>query len=1048
MGNFSRFFIERPIFASVIAIIITLAGVIASQVLPVAQYPEIAPPTVTITASYPGASAETLAKTVAAPIEEQLSGVEKMVYFGSSAAADGTVTITATFEVGTNVDTAVFQLNNRVQIAFPRLPEEVRRNGVIVQKRSTDILLVVGLVSITGSQSTVSMADYATVNVIDELKRVPGVGDVLLFGSGYSMRIWLQPDKMARLGVTPTDVANAVRVQNQQYAAGRIGAEPAPAGQALTYTVNARGRLVTPEQFGGIVVRAGGPSGVLRVSDVARVELGAQSYDISTTVDGKPSVGMAVFLQTGANALDVSAALKARLQELKAAFPQGMDYLIPFDTTQVVQASIREVVKTLAEAAVLVLLVVFVFLQHWRATLIPMIAVPVSLIGTFGGLYALGFSINTLTLFAMVLAVGIVVDDAIVVLENAERLMREQKMTAKQAAIESMYEVSGAVLAIVLVLCAVFIPVAFLGGIAGQLYKQFAVTLAVAVLLSGMTALTLTPALCALLLKAGEHESRLFHPFNVGFAKFTSRFLAMIGFALKHRALSGLAFASVFALATLLFLHVPGSFVPSEDQGYLISSIILPDGATLQRTARTGAQLQQQFTKEPAIAHAFIAPGRDFIGGGNKPNAGTSFILLKPWDEREKKAQALAGEITRMGMAFPDGIVVAFNPPAIRGLGTTGGFEVYVQARADSDTRRLAQAVQTFTAALSRHPQLQGINTFYRPTAPQLFVEVNLEQAMALGVPVSDVFDALQSTMGALYVNDFNMSGRTYRVQVQADAPYRAQPGDVGAIYVRSNTTGEMIPLKALIRSTSVVGPEQVERYNGFLAAKVIGGGKPGVSSGQAIAAVEQVASEVLPPGYSIAWTGQAFQEKRTGTASLFAFGFAIVMVYLILAALYERWRLPAAVVLAVPFAVAGALLLVWLRGMENDIYFQIGLVVLIGLAAKNAILIVEFAQQGLLAGMRPVDAAVQAARLRLRPIVMTSIAFVFGVLPLMVATGAGAAARRSMGTGVVGGMLLSTFVATIFVPLFFTLFARRQKMGEAAVADGKPDVPQEPAER
>ena len=1045
MGNFSRFFIERPIFASVIAIIIVLAGVVASQVLPVAQYPEIAPPTVTITATYPGASAETLSKTVAAPIEEQLSGVEKMIYFNSSAAADGTVTITATFEVGTNVDTAVFQLNNRVQIAYPRLPQEVQRNGVIVQKRSTDILLVVGLLSTTGSMTTTSIADYATVNLIDDLKRISGVGDVFLFGSGYAMRIWLQPDKMARFGVTPTDVVNAIRVQNQQYAAGKVGAEPAPPGQSLTYTVNARGRLVTPEQFGNIVVRAGGPSGVLRVSDVARTELGAQSYDISTTVDGKPAVGMAVFLQTGANALDVAAAVKKRMQEQKGAFPQGMDYLIPFDTTQVVQASIHEVVKTLAEAGVLVLLVVFIFLQHWRATLIPMIAVPVSLIGTFAGLYALGFSINTLTLFAMVLAVGIVVDDAIVVLENVERLMREQKMAAKQAAIESMHEVSGAVLAIVLVLSAVFIPVAFLGGIAGQLYKQFAVTLSVAVLLSGLTALTLTPALCALLLKAGEHESRLFHPFNVGFAKFTGGFLSMIGFALKHRVLSGFAFAAVFGLVAFLFLRVPGSFVPAEDQGYLISSIMLPDGATLQRTARTGALLQQQFSKEPAIAHAFIAPGRDFIGGGNKPNAGTSFILLKHWDERKKQAQALAGEITRMGMAFPDGIVIAFNPPAIRGVGTTGGFEVYVQARADSDTRRLAQAVQTFMSALSRHPQLQGINTFFRPSAPQLLVEANLEQAMALGVPVSDVFDALQSTMGALYVNDFNMSGRTYRVQVQADAPYRAQPGDVGTVYVRSNTTGEMIPLKALTRSTSVVGPEQVERYNGFLAAKVIGSGKPGVSSGQAIAAVEQVASEVLPPGYSIAWTGQAFQEKRTGTASLFAFGFAIVMVYLILAALYERWRLPSAVVLAVPFAVAGALLFVWLRSMENDIYFQIGLVVLIGLSAKNAILIVEFAQQGLLAGMRPLDAAVQAARLRLRPIVMTSIAFVFGVLPLMIATGAGAAARRSMGTGVVGGMLLSTFVATIFVPLFFTLFARRQKMGEAASGVAGPDVPKEP---
>jgi multidrug efflux pump len=1032
MGNFSRFFIERPIFASVIAIVITLAGLVASTVLPIAQYPEIAPPTVTISASYPGASAETLAKTVAAPIEEQLSGVENMIYFSSSAAADGTVAITATYAVGTDVDKAVFQLNNRVQLALPRLPEEVRRNGVIVQKRSNDILLVIGLESPDGSHDTTYLANYATVNVIDELKRIPGVGDVLLFGSGYSMRIWLQPDKMARLGVTPTDIANAIRVQNAQYAAGKVGAEPAPAGQALNYTVTARGRLVRAEEFGDIVVRAGGPNGVLRVKDVARVELGAQSYDTSTTVDGKPAAGMAVFLQTGANALAVAAALKSRIQVLKTAFPQGVDYLIPFDTTRVVQASIHEVVTTIGQAALMVLLVVFVFLQHWRATLIPMLAAPVSLIGTFAGLYALGFSINTLTLFAMVLGIGIVVDDAIVVLENVERLMREQKMSAKAAAAEAMHEVSGAILAIVLVLCAVFIPVAFLGGIAGQLYKQFAVTLAIASVLSGLVALTLTPALCALLLKPGDHESRLFRPFNAGFAKFTRTFLWAVDGALKRRLPSALAVLGVIALAALLFMRVPTSFVPPEDQGYIISAIMLPDGATLQRTAKTGAQLQERLAKDPVIDHVFIAPGRDLIGGGNKPNAGTSFILLKHWDEREKTAPALAGEVSRMGFTFPDGIVIAFNPPAIRGLGAAGGFEVYVQARGDSDPRRLAQVLQGFTAALSKNPSLQGINTFFRPTVPQLLVEVNREQAMALGVPVSDIFDALQSTMGPLYVNDFNMSGRTYRVQVQADAPYRAQPEDVGTVYVRSNTTGEMIPLKALIRMTNVVGPEQIERYNGFLSAKVLGNGKPGISSGQTIAAVEQVASQALPPGYSIAWTGQAYQEKLTGSASVFAFGFAIVMVYLILAALYERWRLPVAVVLAVPFAVLGALALVWLRSMENDIYFQIGLVVLIGLAAKNAILIVEFAQQGLLAGMRPIDAALQAARLRFRPIVMTSLAFVFGVLPLAIASGAGAAARRSMGTGVVGGMLVATFVATVFVPLFFTVFARRQKLGEA----------------
>jgi multidrug efflux pump len=1035
MGNFSRFFIERPIFASVLSIVILIAGLVSATALPVSQYPDIAPPTVTIAATYPGASAETLAKTVAAPIEEQLSGVENMIYFSSSSAADGTVAITATFEVGTDVDRAVFQLNNRVQLALPRLPEDVRRNGVSVQKRSNDILLVIGLQSPQGTRDTTFLANYATVNLIDELKRIPGVGDVLLFGSGYSMRIWLQPDKMARLGVTPTDIANAIRAQNAQYAAGKVGAEPAPSGQALNYTVTARGRLVRPEEFANIVVRAGGPNGVLRIKDVARVELGAQSYDTTTTVDGNPAAGLAVFLQTGANALQVAGATKVRIEELKAAFPQDVDYLIPFDTTRVVQASIHEVAITIAEAAVLVILVVFIFLQHWRATIIPMLAVPVSLIGTFAGLYALGFSINTLTLFAMVLAIGIVVDDAIVVLENVERLMREERMSARQASIAAMHEVSGAVLAIVLVLCAVFIPVAFLGGIAGVLYKQFAVTLAISVVISGFVALTLTPALCALLLKAGEHESRFFRPFNIGFAKVTGTFLWGVDRALAGRVVSGILFFLLLAAVAFLFLRVPSSFVPPEDQGYIISSIMLPDAATLQRTARTGAQLQQRLAQDPVIDHMFVAPGRDFIGGGNRPNAGTSFILLKHWDERKKTAPQLAAEVSRLGFTFADGIVIAFNPPAIRGLGTAGGFEIYVQARADSDPRRLSDAVQAFMGALSKDPELQGINTFFRPTVPQLYVEVNREQAMALGVPVSDVFDALQSTMGPLYVNDFNMSGRTYRVQVQADAPYRAQPDDVGQVYVRSSTSGEMIPLKALIHTTNVVGPEQVERYNGFLAAKVFGSGKPGVSSGEAIAKVEQIAAQTLPPGYTIAWTGQAFQEKRTGTASVFAFGFAIVMVYLILAALYERWRLPGAVVLAVPFAVAGALLFVWLRGMENDIYFQIGLVVLIGLAAKNAILIVEFAQQGLLAGMRPGDAARQAARLRFRPIVMTSLAFVLGVLPLAVATGAGAGARRSMGTGVVGGMLFATFIATVFVPLFFVWLARRQKMGEKALS-------------
>ena len=1042
MGNFSRFFIERPIFASVIAIIITLAGLLAGFSLPVAQYPEISPPTVTISTTYTGASAETLAKTVAAPIEEQLSGAEGMVYFSSSAGSDGQLNITATFEVGTDVDRATFQLNNRVQQALPRLPDEVRRNGVLVQKRSQDILLVIGLFSPKGTQATTSMADYATINMIDELKRVPGVGDVFLFGSGSSMRVWLHPDKMAQLGVTPTDVKAAILAQNAQYAVGKVGAEPAPKGQQLTYTVTARGRLVNPDQFQNIVVRANGSTGVLRLKDIATVELGAQTYDLPATVDGKPAVGMAVFLQTGANALEVSRTIKSELEEMAKAFPADMQYMIPFDTTLVVKSSIHEVQKTIFEAAVLVLLVVFVFLQSWRATLIPMLAVPVSIIGTFAGLYILGFSINTLTLFAMVLAIGIVVDDAIVVLENVERLMREQKMRAHEAAIEAMREVSGALIAIVLVLCSVFIPVAFLGGIAGQLYKQFAVTVAVAVVISGFTALTLTPALCSLLLKAGHHEARIFHPFNVGFDKVRGTFLWFVNSALRRRLVSAIVFLLIVLAVAGLFRFVPRSFIPPEDQGYLISSILLPDGASLQRTQKTGAQFQSMLSDDPAIAHAFVAAGRDFIGGGNKPNAGTSFILLKDWDERTRTAGQVAADLGRKALSFPDGLALVFNPPAIRGLGSAGGFEFYVQARQDTDAQRLGAATDGLVNALRADPMLTGINSFYRPTVPQLRVEVDREQAMSLGVPVEDIYDALGATMGAYYVNDFNMAGRTFQVNVQSDAPFRARPDQIGNIFVRSTTSGEMIPLRAFLRVESVIGPEQVDRFTGFTAAHVLGNGKPGVSSGQAIEEVEKVAAQTLPAGYTLAWTGQAFQEKRTGNASMFAFGLAIVMVYLILSALYERWRLPSAVVLAVPFAVLGALGLVALRGMENDIYFQIGLVVLIGLAAKNAILIVEFAQQGLLSGMSAKDAALQAARLRFRPIVMTSLAFVFGVMPLMFASGAGAAARRSMGTGVVGGMLLATFVATIFVPLFFTVFARRQKMGGHAqdgAAHGEP---------
>ena len=1032
----SKFFIHRPVFAGVIAIIIVIAGLVSAKLLAVSQYPEIAPPTVLITTSYPGASAETLSRTVAAPIEEQLSGVEKLSYFSSSSSSNGSLQITATFEPGTNVDQAVFNVNNRVQIALPRLPDEVRRNGVIVQKRSFDILLVVSLVSPNNQRDTLYLSNFASINIVDELKRLPGIADVTVFGArDYSMRVWINPEKMARLGVTPSDVAAALRAQNAQYAAGRIGTEPAPPGQAIVYTVTATGRLVDPEEFGEIVIRAMGPNGVLRLKDIARVELGALNYDTSNTLDGAQTIGMATYLQPGANALEVAQLVRDRMRELKPTFPEGVDYTIPFDTTRFVDASIHEVNTTIYEAALLVLAVVFLFLQTWRATVIPMIAVPVSLIGAFAGLWAVGFSMNTLTLFALVLAIGIVVDDAIVVLENVERLMREQNMNAFEAALEAMREVQGAVVAIVLVLCAVFIPVAFLGGIAGQLYRQFAVTLTFAVVISGFMALTLTPALCALLMKKGDHHSRVFAPFNTGFAWVTRRFLDVVNLLLRHAGIALIAFVAIVALCVGLFLKVPGSFVPSEDQGYIFAGLQLPDGATMERTRNMGEQVSKIAQAEPGVQNVLAINGFDLLGGGTKTNAATMFVPLKHWDERGKTwpAARVASDIAQKGAALRDGIVIAFNPAAIRGLGTAGGFEFYLQARTNPDPQRLFEVTQSFLGALREDARLTGINSFFRPTVPQLKVEVDREKAMSLGVPVQDVFDALSSTMAALYVNDFNKFGRTFRVQMQADAPYRAQPEDLGAVYVRSTTSREMIPLKSLIRVQNVIGPEQLDRFNGFVAARVLGNGRPGVSSGEAIKAVEQVAAKALPEGYQIAWSGQAFQEKRTGRQSAIAFGLAIVMVFLILAALYERWLLPFAVVCAVPFAVFGALGLVALRGLENDIYFQIGLVVLIGLAAKNAILIVEFAQQGFLEGKNATEAALNAARLRFRPIVMTSLAFVFGVLPLMFASGAGAAARRSMGTGVVGGMLLATFVATVFIPLFFTVVARRRKERRAA---------------
>ncbi|CAB1370899.1 efflux RND transporter permease subunit [Denitratisoma oestradiolicum] len=1026
----SSFFIRRPIFSAVISIVIVIAGLVASRGLPIAQYPEIAPPSIFISASYPGASADTVSKTVAAPIEDQLNGIPGLLYYSSSSASSGTLNINATFEAGTDAEIAAVNVNNRVKLAEPHLPEEVRRNGVVVQKRSPDILMINIFFSEDKRYDSLFLSNYISLNVLEEVKRLHGVGDAVILGAkDYSMRVWLRPDRMAQLGVTTSDIATAIRTQNSQNAAGKIGQEPVSKDQMLVYTVTARGRLSSPEEFGNIVIRADGPGGMLRLRDVARVELGSASYVYDVAFHGKPVVGMAVYLQSGANALEVAKAVRGKLRELSRQFPEGVDYDIPSDSTLFISESIHEVVLTLLESALLVVGVVFLFLQNWRATLIPMVAVPVSLIGTFAGLWLFGFSINTLTLFAMVLAIGIVVDDAIVVLENVERLMSEEKLSPYAAAVESMREVSGAVVAIVLVLCAVFIPVAFLGGISGKLYQQFAVTVAVSVVISGIVALTLTPALCALLLKPIHEEAPLFRPFNRAFNRFTNFYTTTVGRILAHGRLALLLFVGVLVVVAALLKIVPGGFVPSEDMGRLVAAIRLPDGASLQRTAEAGERLRNMVAANPGVEYTGVIRGVDLIGGANQSNNATMIIELKPWSQRSQSAQELTGLFMGYGMTLPDGIGLTFNPPPIMGLGSAGGFEAYLQNRADADPAKLSEVLEQFVQALRARPELAQINTFFRANVPQLHVEVDEAKALAMGIPVPAIYETLQSTMGELYVNDFNRVGKVYKVQLQAESHYRSRPEDLTKVYVRSATTQTMIPLGAVIKVRRIVGPEQLERYNGFLAAKIMGGAAPGLSSGTAISVVEEVARETLPEGYTLAWTGQALQEKYSGGSSVQAFVFAIVMVFLILAAQYEKWSLPLAVIMAVPFALVGALLAILMRGMANDIYFQIGLVVLIGLAAKNAILIVEFAAQKRAEGMDTVAAALEAARLRFRPIIMTSLAFILGVLPLAISSGAGAAARRSMGTGVVGGMLVATFVAILFVPLFFKWLERGKQV-------------------
>ena len=1033
---FSRFFIDRPIFATVLSVFIMIAGLAAVRSLPVAQYPEIAPPVVTVAATYPGASADVIEKTVAAPLETQIIGVENMLYMSSTSASNGRVEIQVTFDIGTDVDQAVINVNNRVKQAEPRLPLEVRRQGISVEKGSSAFLQVVAFNSPDGRFDDVYTSNYVTLNVLDVLKRVPGTTNVQIFGAkDYAMRIWLNPDRLRHHNLATTDVIRAIEEQNAQYAVGRIGQPPVATGQALSLTVNTRGRLADASEFENIILRADANGAQLRLKDVARVELGARDYDFIGRINGQPATLVGIFLKPGANALDVAQEVKTTLTELGSRFPEGLSYTIPYDTTDFVNVSIREVIKTLAEAMALVFLVVYLFLQNWRATLIPTLAVPVSLIGTFAGLMMLGYSINTLTLFGMVLAIGIVVDDAIVVLENVERIMHEEGLAVRQAAIQAMREVTGPVIAIVLVLCAVFVPIAFLGGLTGELYRQFAVTIAIAVSISGVVALTLTPALCVLILRH-EHKATnwFFRGFNRGFDAVTRHYTHGVAWLIRRGVVGLLLFVGMVAITAQLWQSTPGSLVPDEDQGYFITAVFLPDGASLERTDKVVAEVEKIIRSDPNVAYTIAFTGFDFLGGSFKNSAATFFVTLKHWDERTTTAAELVGKTYATTGHIQEALILSFNPPAIFGLGNAGGFEFYLQNRGDNDPKVMAATKDLFLGAVNQDPMFAMAQTLWRASTPQLFVDVDREKAKSLGVPLDGLFATLGANLGSYYVNDFNKYGRTWQVLMSADPAFRNEPQDIAAAYVRADS-GTLVPISSLATIRNEAGPDTLERFNNLPAVKILGSAAPGFSTGQAIARLEEIAAKTLPPGFSLDWSGAAYQERRSSGSSGTALVLGALMVFLILAAQYERWSLPLAVLLALPFGTFGALAAVWLTGMTNDVYFQIGLVTLLGLAAKNAILIVEYAIYKHREGMSAAAAAIEAARLRFRPILMTSLAFILGVTPLVLSSGAGAGARHAVGTGVVGGMLAATFLAVFFVPLFYR-FITEHKLSEKRSRD------------
>jgi multidrug efflux pump len=903
----------------------------------------------------------------------------------------------------------------------------VRRQGVTVERGSSSFLQVLAFYSPDGRYNDLFTSNYVNLNVLDALKRLPGTTNVQIFGAhDYAMRIWLKPDRLAQLKMTPTDVIAAVNDQNAQFAAGKVGQAPSTSNQALVYTITTQGRLTDPKEFSQIIVRANPDGSTVRLGDVARVELGSKDSDFIGRFNGRDASLVGVFLSPGANALEVAKTVRAEVASLATRFPEGFTYAVPYDTTRFVQVSIREVLKTLGEAMLLVFLVIYLFLQSWRAAIIPFAAVPVALIGAFAGIYVLGYSINTLTLFAMVLSIGIVVDDAIVVLENVERHMREDRLAPRDAALKAMREVTGPIIAIVLTLTAVFVPIAFLGGLTGELYRQFAVTIAMSVVISGFVALTLSPALSALILKPHRTPNRFFRWFNAWFARVTGRYNDGVIFLLRHGVLSLVLFVGMVAVTAWLWRTTPGSLVPDEDQGFYIAAVILPDGATLERTDKVVSKVSDAIRSNPNNQDIVAFTGFDFIGGGFRNNAATIFVTQKPWDQRSVTAPQLVGELLAKTAGMKEALVLAFNPPPIFGLGTAGGFEFYIQNHGEGGAKRLDEAKNAFLAKANSDPVLAGAQTLWRATVPQLNVDVDREKAKTLGIPISDIFAALSATLGNFYINDFNKYGRAWQVLMSAEPSYRNRPDDIGAVYVRS-AKGEMIPLSSLVTVRYSAGPDVLDRFNNLPSVKIIGQAAPGYSSGQAIAEVEKIASETLPSDFSYDWGGTSYQEKKSSGAATFSLGLAVVMVFLILAAQYERLSLPLSVLLALPFGTFGALAAIWLRGLTNDVYFQIGLVTLLGLAAKNAILIVEFAVLKTEEGLSPSAAAIEAARLRFRPILMTSLAFILGVTPLALSTGAGAGARHSTGTGVMGGMLAATFLAVFFVPLFYRVIIERR---------------------